>query len=311
MSEQNQIIIGARGSELSLIQVDIIKKLLKEKDDSLDIVIKEIKTEGDKNQSPIPLDIVGKGWFTHELEEQLSNKSIDMAIHSLKDLPENQAPGLMIKMVADRADARDALVSKKGVSFKELPSGSVIGTDSFRRSTQILSFRPDLAIQSVRGNVGTRLKKLHDGNDYDAIILAVAGLDRLGMGGEITEYLDPTTNFIPSPGQGALAAQIRLDDEYLKEKLAKIEKKDVTITVTAERAFSKHVGGGCKTPIGAYATIDKNTLTLYAMLGCPDGSVHITDSEAGNTKDAAEIGKKLAVRMLEHTDAQKVLQELH
>lgn len=201
--KQKKIIIGTRGSQLSLIQTNLIKDLLQPLVQERIIEIKTITTAGDKNMKPIPLDTIGKGWFTKEIDKQLLAGHVDLAVHSLKDLLDVLTPGLTIAGIPEREDPREALVSRNNKKLRELKKGAIIGTDSLRRKIQILKLRPDLIVRSVRGNVNKRLEKL-DAGEYDALMLAVAGLKRLGLEKRITEYFDPKT-FVPSPGQGALA----------------------------------------------------------------------------------------------------------
>ena len=218
------IIIGTRGSDLALAQTDIVKKLVTSLDPSITVEIKVIKTEGDKNMAPIPTDVVGKGWFTKEIEKALLTREIDLAEHSLKDLGEVLPEGLIISAIPARGDVRDVLVSKNNIQVKDLPEGAIIGTDSARRKVLLLQMRSDLQVESVRGNVNTRLRKLQE-EDYDALVLAAAGLQRLGMEDIITEYFDPF-EFIPAPGQGAIAIQTRSSDTELNRLLVKIN--DIT-----------------------------------------------------------------------------------
>lgn len=238
----DKLIIGTRGSQLSLAQTEIIKEKLQRFFPKTQIEIKIIKTTGDINMNPVPLDTVGKGWFTKELDKALLDGRIDLAVHSLKDLPEELPEGLIIAAIPEREDAREALVSKNNISFEKLKKGAVIGTDSTRRQSQILQKRPDLKVKSIRGNVITRLKKLESG-EFDGIFLAVAGLKRLGLANCITQYFSEK-DFIPSPGQGALAITIKKNNKILLHQLKKINHEETLIAVTAERAFSRALGGG-------------------------------------------------------------------
>jgi hydroxymethylbilane synthase len=295
--QRKKIIIGTRGSDLALIQTNIVEVLLKKKYPSLTITITIIKTTGDNDMRPVPLDDIGKGWFTRELDRALLSGSIDLAVHSLKDIPETLPDGLVIAAVLKREDVRDAFVSKKNVPFARLKKGAVIGTDSNRRRTQILSRRPDLIVNSIRGNVQTRLEKLNNG-DYDGIILAVAGLKRLGMDARISEYF-PVSEIIPSPGQGALAVVCKKNNRELIDLLKKITHKRTVREVLAEREFSQVFGGGCKTPVGAYAYISKQSLTLQGFIGSIDGKRLIRDSVTGDAASYKKLGRELASRLLE------------
>jgi len=291
-----KIIIGARGSQLSLIQTDIIKTLLQPLIPNATIEIKIIKTTGDKDMSPIPLDTIGKGWFTKAIDTQLLENKIDLAVHSLKDLPETLPEGLIISAIPEREDAREALVTNNNMSLQQLKKGAVIGTDSTRRRVQILQMRKDLRVESVRGNVNRRLEKL-DNKEYDGLCLAVAGLKRLGMLDRITQYFD-STDFIPSPGQGALAVVSKKNKKELNTLLAQMNHRPTIAAITAERAFSSAVGGGCKMPIGAYAECINDTITLYAMLGSLDAKHMIKDSLQGNIDNPNDLGKTLAKNLL-------------
>lgn len=291
-----KIIIGARGSKLSQIQTRIIKNLLFAQNPKLHIEIKVITTTGDKNMNPIPLDTIGKGWFTKELDKALLQETIDLAVHSLKDLPEVLPEELCIAAIPEREDAREALISRNGLSIDDLPKGAIIGTDSTRRKAQILHKRTDLVVKSLRGNINRRLEKFDTG-EYDALILAVAGLKRLGLMSRITEYFS-ISDLIPSPGQGALAVVSRKSDVTLNVLLQKINHQPTMSEVTAERAFSKAFGGGCKMPIGAYAKSTGTTLKLSGMVGSLDGKKVAIATALSNTAHPEQLGKKLAEQLL-------------
>lgn len=291
-----KIVIGARGSRLSLIQAAIVKQLLERIVPDITIAIKIIKTQGDKNMKPIPLDTVGKGWFTEEIDKALLEGTIDIAVHSLKDIPEVLTKGLVLAAITEREDARDALVSHNGKLLTELKKHARIGTDSIRRKMQLLHKRPDLQVESIRGNVETRLKKLDEG-DYDGIVLAVAGLRRLGLEKRITEYFS-ATDFIPSPGQGALAVVARKEDEILVKLLKKISHKITEQSVKAERSFAKTFGGGCKMPVGAYAEYKDEKLKLYGVVGSDEGNQLGKDFIEGEISASEKLAKELSLRML-------------
>jgi hydroxymethylbilane synthase len=296
LPEIKKITIGARGSKLSLIQTDIVKEKLQAVLPDTEIVVKVITTKGDKNMSPVPLDSVGKGWFTKEIDKELAEGDIDLAVHSLKDLPEKLADGLIIGAIPEREDAREALVSRNNLSLEQLPSGAKIGTDSTRRKIQILQRRKDVVVESIRGNVNRRLEKLDNG-EYDAIFLAVAGLKRLGLTDRITQYFSET-DFIPSPGQGALAVVVAEKNTELVDILRKINHQPTITAVEAERALSKAMGGGCKTPIGAYAECKEETIYLSGLVGSLDATHVIKDTMEGNTSNAAAVGEALATKLL-------------
>jgi len=292
----SRIIIGTRGSALALKQTELIRNALLAVDASLHIETKIIVTQGDTDGRPIPKDEVGKGWFSKEIERSLQAGEIDLAVHSLKDLPEQLAEGLVIGAIPERADPRDVLVLRNHRSFAELPAGSVIGTDSIRRKVQLLALRPDIVVESIRGNVPTRLEKMKNGN-YDGLMLAAAGLHRLGLQKEITQYFDHEMS-TPSPGQGALAVEIKADNETLAALVAKIDHPMTAREVRAERSFSHTIGGGCKKPVGAYAISNGDTLTLTGMLGF-GGITRATVT--GSLDHAEEMGQKLARQMLAAT----------
>ncbi len=254
--------IGTRGSKLALVQTDLTAQALKRADPTLEIKIRVIETHGDQNQNPIPLDTIGKGWFTKEIEEGLLKKEIDLAVHSLKDLAEEMPAELTIAAYLPREDARDVLITKQGESLEELKQGAIIGTDSTRRSVQIKALRPDLVVQSLRGNVPTRVQKLQT-EQYDAIILAAAGLKRLGMADKITRYFEPY-EMTPAPGQGILAVQTRADTSS-GDLIRRINDKKAATAAELERTFSAKHGGGCKSPTGAYAWCEGSKWYLLGM----------------------------------------------
>lgn len=299
---RTKITIGTRGSKLSLIQTDLIAQALKQELPSIEIKIKIISVKGDRDkQTPIPSTVVGKAWFTAEIEEALMNHEIDLAMHSLKDVPPEIAQGSIILPILKRADPRDVLVSKQRLTLEQLPAGAIIGTDSSRRKAQILALRPDLRVESIRGNVETRVRKVQQGNDgehYDAAILAAAGLARLDMLDVITEFF-PAETFTPAPGQGIIAAQAHADESEVVELLQRIQDPNTVAAERAERAFVDTIGGGCKSPIGAYAIVAGNTLTLYGMIADDEGTQVIRESKSGATGDAESIGANLAQRMMQ------------
>ncbi len=254
---------------------------------------KIITTQGDKIlDKPLP-EIGGKGLFTQELETELLSGSVDCAVHSLKDLPVEAPTGLTIGCIPTRAEVRDALISVRGHTLSTLPTNASIGTSSLRRASQILSLRPDIKTQSLRGNVDTRLRKALDGQ-YDAIILAGAGLTRLGLDKHVTEWLSLDV-MLPAPGQGALAIQCRADDQTSLCLLAALEDESTRKCVTAERAFLQGLGGGCSVPVAAYATVNSEQSSAISLMGLvisEDGKniVKVT----GQGMEALELGKRLA-----------------
>jgi hydroxymethylbilane synthase len=289
--------IGTRGSALALVQTKLVSDALTQTNPGLTIENIIIKTEGDINLAPIPLDTVGKAWFTSEIDQALADRRIDLAAHSLKDLPLTPANGLAMTVALKREDPRDVLISRVGQTLAELPHGAVVGTDSTRRRAQLLHRRPDLKVTSLRGNVQTRLRKLHD-EDYDAIVLAAAGLARLGQLEAVTEFLDPT-GFIPAIGQGALAVEVREDHHELRRLLRRLEDPATVAAVGAERTFSATIGGGCKLPVGCYAQINAGQVTLHAMIAGLDGADILHDTVTGPLAQAHTLAQTLASTMLE------------
>jgi hydroxymethylbilane synthase len=297
MNERKTIIIGTRGSQLAMKQSQAVCDKLKAFDPELQIEIKIIKTEGDVNQSPIPSDVMGKGWFTKEIEKELLNGTIDLAVHSLKDLPEKLPEGLDIGAYPEREDPRDAFVSKEGLSLAQLPKGAIIGTDSPRRRVQILAIRPDVEVKSIRGNVPTRLEKM-ESQGYDAVVLAAAGLKRLGLENRITHYFDPD-EMTSAPGQGILAVEFKIGNSLAESLAAAITDTDAERAARIERTFSREVGGGCKQPVGAYVECEGNNFTLRAVVAHEDGSHIVRDSISGLIDESVELSIDLAKKMTE------------
>lgn len=292
---KSPLIVGTRGSDLALKQADITTHALLRAEPTLTVEIKIIKTEGDTNQSPIPLDVVGKGWFTKEIEQALLEGSVDIAAHSLKDLPELLPPGLHIGAYLEREDARDVLVSKNNSALDALPQGAVVGTDSLRRKVQLLALRSDLAVVSIRGNVPTRVQKLVSG-DYDALVLAAAGLKRLGMEDTITQYFE-VSDMTPAPGQGTLALEVRKDDTALATLLAAIQDADAAHASTIERSFSRAMGGGCKSPTGAYAFREGDQWVIIGMQADFEHTI-VREEMRAPLHESEWLGERLAQKLL-------------
>lgn len=295
-----RIVVGTRGSKLATWQTNWLVEKLKEKQPGLIVEIKIITTQGDRIQDR-PLQSVGDdGFFVRELEEALLRGEIDLAIHSLKDLPHSQPEGLVVPATPGRVDARDALISKNGLKLEQLPQGALIGTSSVRRASQLRAFRPDFQVAPLRGNVDTRMRKLQEGTPgqlYEAIILASAGLDRLSRGEEITQKL-PFKVMLPAPGQGALAPECRADDPSMLDYLAQINEREAQAAVACEKAFMAGLGGGCQTPVGCYAEILFRRLIVRGYVGSPDGTrvirVELNDDWEGTLAQAQSLGLKLA-----------------
>jgi hydroxymethylbilane synthase len=296
------LVIGSRGSQLAVWQAQWIAARLAEHGHETRIEI--IKTTGDKIID-VPLAKVGtKGLFTKEIEEALLDRRIDLAIHSLKDLPTEIPAGLTIAAVPERADARDAMV---GARLNELPAGAKVGTSSLRRAAQLRMVRPDLAIESVRGNLDTRVRKLDEGK-YRAIVLAAAGLTRLGWAHRIAEILSPEV-MCPAVGQGALAVETRHEGEA-RDFCAVLDHAATRATVTAERAVLAALGGGCQVPIGAHAVIEGDSLRLIGAVIAPDGDRMVKKSDRGAVADAAEMGRRLAEALL-MDGAREILEQVY
>jgi hydroxymethylbilane synthase len=267
-----RLIIGSRRSPLAQIQSNLVRQQLLAQGDVLEVTIQFIDTQGDLNRrDPLPA-IGGKGLFTQELEEALRQGQIDQAVHSLKDLPIEDSPGLTVVAIPERAAINDVLVSHRAERLEALPQGAVVGTSSLRRAAQILALRPDLRIKDIRGNVDTRLHKLDDPTQgYEAIVLAQAGLDRLGYTGLGHAYPIPVELVLPAPGQGALGVQGRIDDPDVTVYLKRLDHPPTRAAVTAERAFLAGLGGGCALPVGALATFQEGQLRLQALVADPQG----------------------------------------
>jgi hydroxymethylbilane synthase len=296
------LVIGSRGSQLALWQARWIAARLAEAGHETRIEI--IKTTGDKI-TDVPLAKVGtKGLFTKEIEEALLDGRIDLAVHSLKDLPTELPAGLTIAAIPPREDARDAIV---GARLSDLPAGAVVGTSSLRRAAQLRAIRPDLAIESIRGNLDTRVRKLDEGQ-YHAIVLAAAGLSRLGWAHRIAETLSPEL-MCPAVGQGALAVETRETGEGYAA-CAALDDPTARAAVTAERAVLASLGGGCQVPIGAHAVITGDELRMAGVVVSPDGTRIVRLGERGAVRDAEEIGRRLG-RALLAAGAQEILEQVY
>ena len=290
------VVIGTRGSKLALWQADYIQARLEQQYPDLTVVQKIITTTGDKILDVPLAKIGGKGLFTKELETAMLNGEIDLAVHSMKDVPSEMPEGLTLGVITSREHEGDALVSLKYNSIDELPEGAKVGTSSLRRKAQVLKYRPDLNIYDLRGNVGTRLAKL-ESEGFDAIILAVAGLRRLGMEDRTTQIL-PHAVCLPAVGQGALGLEYREADTDLAEMLDFLNDKETGASVRAERAFLKRIEGGCQVPVGIYGTTDESGVLLEARILSTDGREMVADTERGTKEECEAIGLRLAERLL-------------
>lgn len=301
-----KIIIGSRGSLLALWQANHIAQRLKEEHD-LESEVKIVKTKGDKILDVPLAKIGGKGLFTKELEELLLSGEIDVAVHSLKDVPVEFPKGLSLVAITKREDVRDCFVSEKYPNLEALPMGAKVGTTSLRRTMQIKAIRPDLDTQSLRGNVQTRLQRLRDG-DFDAIILALAGIKRLEIESDL-KYTRPleVQEMIPAMGQGALGIECRSDSEFW-EVLSKLNDRETQIFCECEREFVRCLEGGCQVPIGVHASLNEcQRLSLAAKVGLPDGSEVLGEEMEGEIENHLQIAQSLAQKMIDR-GAKELLQ---
>lgn len=306
-----KIIVGSRRSKLALTQTNWVIQQLKNLGAPFEFEVKEIVTKGDKILDVTLSKVGGKGLFVKEIEQAMLDKEIDMAVHSMKDMPAVLPEGLVIGSIPEREDHRDVLISNGHVPFNELKPGSVIGTSSLRRSAQLLAQRPDLEMKWIRGNIDTRISKLET-DDYDGIILAAAGLKRMGWASDVvTEFIDPEI-CVPAVGQGALSIECRGDDTELLELLEKFTSAETNATVRAERSFLHKMEGGCQVPIAGYAHInDKEEIVLTALVGSPDGKTIFKEQVTGTNPE--ELGELAAEKLISQGAKElidKVKQEL-
>ncbi|MCA1819988.1 MAG: hydroxymethylbilane synthase [Halobacteriales archaeon] len=287
--------LGTRGSPLALVQANLIGDAIRRQDPGMEVRLEVIRTHGDEDEhGNAPGNAVGKALFTHRIEEALVDGRIDAAVHSLKDLPNESLPGVEIAAVPVRADPRDVLVSVHP-GLQALPHAGVVATSSLRRSTQLLHARPDLRIEMLSGNVGTRLRKLED-NGWDGIVLAAAGLVRLGIQDARQQPL-PTATMLPAPGQGALAIQAKRGTGAM-EFLKRLEDPCTRAAVDAERSFSLELGGDCNVPVAALASCEDSVLRIEGLVASTDGKTVVRDASFGNPAEAANIGRALAERLI-------------
>ncbi len=303
----NPLRIGTRGSILARWQAEFVRKQLSQSAGvESEIVI--IKTSGDKMQQSPLSQIGGKGIFIKELEEALLEETIDLAVHSVKDIPTDTPGRLSFPAVCRRDDIRDCLISNNGATLSNLKQGARVGTGSLRRKSQLLHNRPDLDIRDLRGNVDTRLRKVESG-EYDAIVLAKAGLDRLGWSQKITEPLS-TDISLPAVGQGAIAIQSRAKDEELGGILGKLDDEETRTAIIAERSLLKALHGGCQVPLGAWARIERGELVMEAMVCSVDGVQYIRHHATSPPDQAAQLGEHMAQLLLEG-GAREILEEVN
>ena len=303
----HNIVIGSRGSQLALWQANWVKSELERLHDNVDIDIRIIATSGDKIQD-VPLSkIGGKGLFVKEIEEALLANEIDLAVHSMKDVPMELPTELGISVITKRENPLDALISKNGEKLADLPQGATIGTSSLRRSSQLLKYRGDFKIHPLRGNVDTRLRKVEEGK-YDAILLASAGLNRLGWANRITEEISHDI-LLPAMGQGALGIETRLDDTKIYDLISTLNHEQTHYAVSAERSLVGRLDGGCQVPIGAYARVEKGLITLKGLVASLDGEIIYKLENVGPVDDAINIGQELGAQLLK-MGANEILEKL-
>jgi hydroxymethylbilane synthase len=300
--------IATRKSPLAMWQAEHVAAELKKRHPGIQIELLGMTTQGDKILDTPLAKIGGKGLFIKELEQRLLTNEADIAVHSMKDVPVELPQGLHLPVIMSREDPRDAFVSNRYQTLLELPEGGCVGTSSLRRQCQLTEQRPDLQIKSLRGNVNTRLRKLDEG-EYDAIILAAAGLKRLGFEKRITALIGPEQS-LPAIGQGAVGIECRVDDERVNELIAPLHHAETAFCVTAERAMNKRLNGGCQVPIAGYAMLESGNLWLRGLVGEPDGSQIIRGEVEGKVDEAVPMGIGLADRLLEW-GADSILQTLY
>jgi len=289
--------IGTRGSKLALTQANLVADSLKKTASETTAEICVIKTSGDIMQDVSLTKIGGKGVFVKEIEDALLACTVDLAVHSMKDVPTEIPAGLTFAAILRREDARDVLVSKNNTKMEFMPRGARIGTGSMRRSAQLLAVLPDLVIVPLRGNLETRLKKIETENLH-GIILAAAGMKRLGLNENISQYL-PIETMLPAVGQGALGLEVRAGDNELGEVIAKLNHAPTAAEIMAERSFLSHLGGGCLLPIAAFGKLEGEQLTLEGLVAAPQGTSIIRDKARGSVLEAEELGKRLAEMIME------------
>jgi hydroxymethylbilane synthase len=304
----SELRIGTRGSHLAFYQANWVKEKLTNAHPDLNVILIKIKTTGDKIQDTPLAKIGGKGLFVKEIEEALIHRKIDLAVHSIKDVPTEFPEGLHLSAITKREDPRDVFISRDGTILKDLPPKAKIGTSSLRRQAQLLHFRNDLELLPLRGNLDTRLKKLKTMN-LDGIVLALAGMKRLGLEERITEII-PTEISLPAIGQGALGIETRQDDKEVEGQIQFLNHKDSWIAVSAERAFLKKLEGGCQVPVAAYARIFGTSLQIDGLVGTIDGKRLIRHHQVGPIEKAESLGIELAELLLEK-GAKEILDEVY
>ncbi|MFA5354177.1 MAG: hydroxymethylbilane synthase [Thermodesulfovibrionales bacterium] len=312
---KNKIVIGTRGSKLALWQAEWVKSELQRLHPHLEIELNKIKTTGDKILDVPLAKVGGKGLFVKEIEEALLKGEADIAVHSMKDVPTEFPDGLHLAVICEREDPRDAFISRRSAEgafmtagFSALAQGAVVGTSSLRRSCQILNIRPDLKIEQLRGNLETRFRKLDEGQ-FDAIILAAAGVKRLGWSERITEVLQPDLS-LPAIGQGAVGIECRIDDPFINELIAPLNHAETSVCVRAERALLKRLEGGCQVPIAAHARLVEGRIVMNGLVGSVTGDILVKGQIEGSPEEAESLGIRLAEDLLAR-GAKEILDEVY
>ncbi len=300
--------IATRKSPLALWQAEFVKAQLEHFHPGIQVELLKMTTKGDKILDAPLAKVGGKGLFVKELEQGMLEGRADIAVHSMKDVPVDFPEGLHLAVICEREDPRDAFVSNTYASLEDLPQGAVVGTSSMRRQAQLRERRPDLQIKDLRGNVNTRLAKL-DAGDFDAIILAAAGLIRLGFQERIREFIDTNVS-LPAIGQGAVGIECRSDDPRINALIAPLNHDETAIRVRAERAMNDRLNGGCQVPIGGYAVLEQGVLLMRGLVARPDGSEVVRGDIAGRPEDAEELGTVLADDLLSR-GAGEILKEVY
>jgi hydroxymethylbilane synthase len=300
--------IGTRGSKLALVQSEWVKREVQARHPDVRVELVRIKTKGDKILDAPLSKVGGKGLFVKEIEEALLRKDVDLAVHSMKDVPAELEQGLQLSVYPKREDPRDAFVSRRFRSVKELPQGASVGTSSLRRSAQLLHLRPDLQIAPLRGNVDTRLKKL-DSGDLHGIVLAAAGLNRLGLSERITALLPPDS-VLPAIGQGVLGLEVREDDQPTKDLVSFLNDPETELAARVERAFLKELEGGCQVPVAGYARVERDRILMDGLVAELDGSVILRQQRSGARENPEELGVALA-RQLKAAGADRILEKIY
>ena len=312
MSKRDKIVIGTRGSQLALWQAEYVQRELMKHNPGIEITLQKIKTTGDMILDVPLAKVGGKGLFVKEIEDAMLRGDIDLAVHSMKDVPTMLPAGLHLRAMAKREDPRDAFLSNKAARFLDLPTGATVGTSSLRRQCQLLAVRPDIKIEQLRGNLDTRIRKMEEGL-FDAVILAAAGIRRMGWGEKIREYIDPEIS-LPAIGQGAIGIECRADDGFINGALSVLQDQDTWDCVAAERALLRRLEGGCQVPIAAHARIvhdgGAGRLRIAGLVGSVTGDRIIRDSLECAVKEGEDAGTRLAETLLSR-GAGEILKEVY